>query len=84
MKQELFKQFKKDLKKSKNSLIKKAKNKGLYENFGSKEIMSLNDKYSIYSISLYEDFGNELNKLFNEFKDFCYNFDDNSLKEVLK
>ena len=84
MNKEKYTKFKKDLKKYKRNLIKKAREKGLYENFGQKEINKLNEDYSLYCISLYEDFGKEINKSYKEFKDFCLNFDDRSLKEVFK
>jgi len=81
---EKFNQFKKDLKKYKRNLIKKAREKGLYENFGSFEISKIEDKYSLNFINLYEDFGREVKKLYDEFKEFCFNFNDRALKEVKK
>lgn len=80
MEKEKFKQFKRDLKKYKRSLIKKAKDKGLYESFGNNEVMKLSDDYSLYCVTLYEDNGKEINKLYEEFKQFCYNLDDNKVK----
>ena len=80
MNKEDFKKFKRDLNKYKKNLIKKVKEKGLCENFGSNEIIKLNDTYSLYCISLYEDFGKEINKLYNEFRDFCHNFNDKDLE----
>ena len=74
---EKFEKFKKDLRKYKRSLVKKAKTKGLYENFGEKEIGKLNDDYSLYCVTLYEDYGKETNKLYDEFKQFCWNLEDN-------
>jgi len=38
--------FKKDLNKFKKKLIKKVKEKGIYENFGQNEIRDLKDKYN--------------------------------------
>jgi hypothetical protein len=84
MNKEKFKEFKKDLNKFKKNLIKKAKEKGLYENFGQTEISKLNDKYSLYCITLYEDFGKEINLLFDNFKEFCSNYSDKELSEVLE
>ena len=84
MNKENFKEFKRDLKKYKKNLMKKAKDKGLYENFGEREINLLNDKYSLYCINLYEDYGKEINKLYTEFKDFCYNCDDNTIKRYFE
>jgi len=82
MNKENFKQFKKDIKKYKKNLINKAKKKGLYENFGSKEIGLLNSNYGLYCISLYEENGKEVNKLYTEFKEFCYNLNDDILKRL--
>ena len=35
----------KDIEKAKSLLIKRAKTKGIYENFGQREVISLKDKY---------------------------------------
>lgn len=53
-------------------LIKIAKSKGLYENFGQKEVRKLEDKYINLS-----DYSNEMNnnrKLIQSFDEWCMNY----------
>lgn len=55
-----------------NKLIKKAKTKGLYENFGQKEVRKLEDKFIDPS-----DYSEEMNKnrrLIQMFSEWCYNY----------
>ena len=57
---------------SKKQLIDKAKQKGIYENFGQKEVQELQDKYGHYT------------KEIAEFDNWAMNFDTNDLKEYAK
>lgn len=55
-----------------NKLIKKAKSKGLYENFGQKEVRKLEDKFINSS-----DYSEEMNKnrrLIQIFDEWCMNY----------
>lgn len=55
-----------------NKLIKKAKDKGLYENFGQSEVRKLEDKFIDSS-----DYSNEMNKnrrLIQMFDEWCMNY----------
>ena len=63
-----------DINRLKNSLIKKAKKKGLYENFGQREVGQLREKYTDYEYSE----GHVWN-LISKFNEWCMNFDDRDL-----
>ena len=52
-------------------LIKNAKTKGIYENFGQKEVMKLKDVFG-YTTEV------------EAFDKWCMNFDDNDLKRKIK
>jgi hypothetical protein len=58
----------KDIEAKKKALIKKAKARGIYENFGQKEVQELQDKYGHYS------------KEIAEFDNWAMNFDNDDLK----
>ena len=71
-------ELKKDINKYKKSLLKKAKEKGLYENFGQKEVLKLKDKYDVF---YRKDYKPIIEDLINDFEfNFCLKIDDNSLK----
>ena len=57
----------KEVDKMKNSLIKKWKSKGGFENFGQKEVRKLEDKYGSES--------NEIQKIIRAFDDWAMNYD---------
>jgi len=62
----------KALTKEQNKLIKIAKTKGLYENFGQKEVRKLEDKFIDCS-----DYSEEMNKnrrLIQMFDEWCMNY----------
>lgn len=62
----------KALTREQNRLIKIAKDKGLYENFGQKEVMKLEDKFIDSS-----DYSEEMNKnrrLIQMFDEWCMNY----------
>ena len=62
----------KALTKEQNKLIKIAKTKGLYENFGQKEVQKLEDKFIDSS-----DYSEEMNKkrrLIQMFDEWCINY----------
>jgi len=62
----------KQIEKEKNKLIKIAKTKGLYENFGQKEVQKLEDKFIDCS-----DYSKEMNKnrrLIQIFDEWCMDY----------
>ena len=65
----------KEIEKVKNKLIKKAKSKGLYENFGQNEVRKLEDKH--LNSSDYTDEMNKKRNLIQSFGEWCMNFDGN-------
>jgi len=72
-----MKSLKKDIAKYKKSLLKKAREKGLYENFGQNEVMKLKDKH--INISSYTDEMNEKRDLIQDFNNFVMNCSDKDL-----
>lgn len=62
----------KEINKTKQNLIEKASKKGLYENFGRKEVHKLEDKY--IDSSIYTDEMNKKRQLVNCFSDWCSNY----------
>ena len=62
----------KALTKEQNKLIKIAKSKGLYENFGQKEVRKLEDKF--IDTSDYTDEMNEKRRLIELFNEWCRNY----------
>jgi hypothetical protein len=67
----------KEIEKTKNSLLIKAKKNGLYENFGQVEIRKLKDKF-INSTS-YTNEMNIIRKLLDNFDYWCGNVSDADL-----
>ena len=65
----------------KKALTLKAKDKGLYENFGQIEVRKLKDKY--INLSDYSDKMNNKRKLLDDFNEWCMNFNDNDLKRCI-
>lgn len=63
----------------KRSLIKKAKKKGIWENFGQKEIRKLQDKYT-YTMC-HNDPYHEIHRAVMSFEDWCISFNINDYKE---
>ena len=53
-------------------LIKRVEDKGLYENFGQKEVMELEDKY--IDTSSYTDEMNTNRRLIQLFEEWCINY----------
>jgi len=72
-----MKSLKKDIAKYKKSLLKKAREKGLYENFGQNEVMKLKDKH--INISSYTDEMNKKRDLIQDFNNFVMNCSDKDL-----
>jgi hypothetical protein len=64
--------LKRDIERQKKSLIKKVEKKGIYENFGQKEIDKLQDKY--IDASKYTDDMNEARRLIQEFNEWCMSY----------
>ena len=56
----------------KNKLIDKVKKKGIYEDFGQKELNKLKDKY--IDIGNYTDEMNNNRELIKEFNDWCMSY----------
>ena len=65
--------LKKDIANYKRKLIKKAKNSGMYENFGAREVSKLDDKH--INISSYTDEMNEKRELIMNFTNWAVSFD---------
>lgn len=63
----------KALTKEQNKLIKIAKTKGLYENFGQKEVRKLEDKF--IKISDYSEEMNKNRRLIQMFDEWCMIYD---------
>jgi len=57
------------IKKKQSSLIKRAKAKGIWENFGQKEVRALNDEYFVYG---YE--AKEIRDMLSAFNDWAMNY----------
>jgi hypothetical protein len=62
----------KALTREQDKLIKKAKTKGLYENFGQKEVRKLEDKF--INISDYSEEMNSNRRLIQMFNEWCMNY----------
>ena len=60
------------LTKEQNKLIKIAKTKGLYENFGQKEVRKLEDKF--INLSDYSEEMNKNRRLIQMFDEWCMNY----------
>ena len=58
--------------KEQDKLINKANTKGLYENFGQKEVSKLKDKY--IDTSSYTDEMNAIRDAIQEFNTWCMNY----------
>lgn len=69
-------ELKRDIKKYKNALTKKAQKSGLYENFGRTEIDKLKNKYLTYE-NTNGDYQNEmeLKDMIKEFENWAMYFD---------
>ena len=64
------KQLAKEIEKEKKKLIRIAKTKGLYEDFGQKEYSELQDKYmDLYYVD------KDIARLLDNFFDWCINYD---------
>jgi hypothetical protein len=58
-----------DINKTKIKLIDRCKRKGIYENFGQKEVRELEDKW--INISCYTDEMNQIRNLISNFDNWC-------------
>ena len=65
------------IKKKKLLLTRKAKDTGLYENFGQKEVDFLEKQF--IDISSYTDEMNKRRELLSAFNNWCMNFNDSQL-----
>ena len=70
----------KDIAKAKAALIQKAKKKGIYENFGQREVNKLMDKCRAMNCNNTER--SEVMAKINAFDSWCMNFDQRKLDEV--
>ena len=77
MRDYLAEEIQKDIDKVKKRLINKAKKKGLWENFGQKELRKLKDKHIGANCVT-----QEIYDLFQDFDNWCGNFNDKDLKGV--
>lgn len=67
-----------DINRLKKNLIDKAKKRGLYENFGQREVGQLREKYIDYE-SFSKDDG-QVWSLISKFNNWCMNFNDSDLR----
>lgn len=74
-----IKKLQRAIEKAKKQLIQKAKEGGLYENFGENEARELNDKF--IDSSSYNKEMNEKRLLVSNFENWAMNFDLNDLKK---
>jgi hypothetical protein len=72
-----IKKLEKEIEKTKNSLLIKAKKNGLYENFGEVEIRKLKDKF--INFSNYTREMNMIRNLIDGFDYWCGNVSDQDL-----
>jgi hypothetical protein len=70
----------KDVARMKSQLIEKAKKKGIYENFGQKEVRKLKDKYPEYNE--YDETGRIIRNQIDNFDDWAMNFDQRKLSQL--
>ena len=61
-----------DINRMKKALINKAAKKGLYENFGQKEVRKLEDKH--IDSSCYTDEMNTIREMVRSFDNFCLSY----------
>lgn len=59
-----------DIEKAKNKLKKKAKQNGVWENFGQDEVRKIDDKYGSLQTENYAEYS----RLLNAFSDWCANY----------
>ena len=64
-----------DINNLKKNLINRAKQRGIYENFGQREVGQLRDKYSDCEYS-----ERRVWDLISKFNDWCMNFNDSDLR----
>lgn len=70
-----------DISRLKKNLIKKAKKKGLYENFGQKEVLDLEAKYRYYDWNSHgANSDKRVYNLISKFNNWCMNFNDKDLR----
>ena len=72
--------IKAEVESAKRLLIKKAKSKGLYENFGDSEVTKLEDKYREYLYGTPDQ--RPEYRIIQEFGDWCVNLDINQLNNL--
>lgn len=79
--QGIIKKVEREIASSKKKLLNRAKKRGLWENFGDKEIRKIEEKYSDYYKYNYVDItSNTIRKMIEVFRDWCYNLEDKDLK----
>lgn len=64
-----FKGLQRDIDKTRTKLIARAKAKGIYENFGQKEIMVLKEKWFVNGLDYLEE--KNMRNILNEFDNWC-------------
>ena len=74
----LKRNFKNALNRKREKLVKMAREKGIWENFGQKEVMELEDKY--IDTSDYSNDMNEIRRILQNFNEELMFFSDKNLK----
>lgn len=69
----------KDINKTKDKLITRAKKYGIYENFGQKEYLQLKDKWSKYVGEFGQETDKKINDELDNFFKWCINLDDRQI-----
>jgi len=65
----------KDIRKEKGKLIERAKKKGIYENFGQKELIKLKEKWNKYIIA-FPNSAKAIQEHIDNFDNWCMNYID--------
>lgn len=69
-----------EIAKNKANLVKKAQKKGLYENFGQREVSILKDKFNYNKLVYGSDEDRAQAKELEQFDNWCMTFDLSNLK----
>ena len=72
-------QVSKAIENAKKKLKQKAKQKGIYENFGQKEVNDLKDRYDYISLVYGSPEERKIATLLDGFDEWCMNFDDSMI-----
>ena len=63
-----------DINRKKRQLMAKAKKRGIYENFGQKEVSKLKDKWHYYDLIYGSELERSIAALIDSFDNWCMNY----------